>query len=93
MRWPGHAALWRQLIALKLLSDDPVKGLPFGLTPHEFMVKHLEPQLQYREGERDIVAMRVIVAGRRGGLRPPRAEGKGGAPEERRLEQIASVHG
>jgi len=67
MRWPGHAALWRQLTALKFLSDEPVMGLPFDLTPHQFMVKHLEPQLQYGNGERDIVAMRVIVAGRRGG--------------------------
>jgi saccharopine dehydrogenase-like NADP-dependent oxidoreductase len=66
MRWPGHAALWRVLTALGFLSDEPVKGLPFELTPHEFMVKHLEPRLQYKDGERDIVAMRVIVEGRRG---------------------------
>jgi saccharopine dehydrogenase-like NADP-dependent oxidoreductase len=67
MRWPGHAALWRPWIALKFLSDEPVKGLPFDLTPHQFMVKHLEPQLQYRDDERDIVAMRVVVEGRRDG--------------------------
>jgi saccharopine dehydrogenase-like NADP-dependent oxidoreductase len=71
MRWPGHAAIWRQLTALGFLSDEPVKGLPFELTPHEFLVKHLEPRLQYKDGERDIVAMRVIVEGRRGG-RPAR---------------------
>lgn len=63
MRWPGHSAFWKKLIDLNFLSDEPVKGLPFELTPHQFMVKHLEPQLQYKEGERDIVAMRNIIIG------------------------------
>jgi saccharopine dehydrogenase-like NADP-dependent oxidoreductase len=67
MRWPGHAALWNTLVALKFLSDEPVKGLPFDLTPHEFMVKHLEPRLQYARGERDIVAMRNVIIGSRVG--------------------------
>ena len=67
MRWPGHSALWKQLVDLNFLSDEPVKGLPFGLTPHQFMVKHLEPQLQYERDERDIVAMRNIVVGQKEG--------------------------
>ncbi len=67
MRWPGHSDLWRKLIDLNFLSDEPIKGLPFEITPHQFMVKHLEPQLQYREGERDIVVMRVIIAGKKSG--------------------------
>jgi lysine 6-dehydrogenase len=67
MRWPGHSDLWRKLIDLDFLSDDPVKGLPFQVTPRQFMVKHLEPRLQYRDGERDIVAMRIIIGGRKGG--------------------------
>jgi len=67
MRWPGHSALWKKLVDLDFLSDDPVKGLPFEMTPHQFMVKHLEPRLQFKEGERDIVAMRVIIAGMKAG--------------------------
>ncbi len=67
MRWPGHSDLWKKLYDLNFLSDDPVPGLPFSLTPHQFMIKHLEPQLQYKEGERDIVAMRNIIGGRKGG--------------------------
>ena len=31
-----------------LLSDEPVKGLDCAVTPHQFMVKLLEPQLQYQ---------------------------------------------
>jgi len=67
MRWPGHSDLWRKLIDLNFLSDEPVQGLSFYITPHQFMVKHLEPQLQYGEDERDIVAMRVIIAGKQNG--------------------------
>ncbi len=67
MRWPGHSAFWKKLVDLNFLSDEPVKGLPAEITPHHFMVKHLEPQLQYKEGERDIVAMRNIIIGMRKG--------------------------
>jgi saccharopine dehydrogenase-like NADP-dependent oxidoreductase len=67
MRWPGHSAFWKKLVDLEFLSDEPAKGLPFELTPHQFMVKHLEPQLQYREGERDVVAMRNTIIGIKGG--------------------------
>jgi saccharopine dehydrogenase-like NADP-dependent oxidoreductase len=67
MRWPGHSAFWKKLVDLGFLSDEPVKGLSFELTPHQFMVRHLEPQLQYGEGERDIVAMRNTIIGVKGG--------------------------
>ncbi|MFB3886587.1 MAG: saccharopine dehydrogenase family protein [Thermodesulfobacteriota bacterium] len=67
LRWPGHSAFWKRLIDLDFLSDEPVKGLPVEITPHQFMVRHLEPRLQYREGERDMVIMRTMIAGRKGG--------------------------
>ena len=67
MRWPGHAALWKALIDLNFLSDEPVTGFPFEITPRRFMENHLEPQLQYKEGERDWVVLRTIVAGKKGG--------------------------
>jgi lysine 6-dehydrogenase len=65
MRWPGHSEFWRKLVDLDFLSDGPVKGLPTELTPHQFMVKHLEPKLQYKDHEKDIVAMRNIIIGNR----------------------------
>jgi saccharopine dehydrogenase-like NADP-dependent oxidoreductase len=67
LRWPGHSALWKKLIDLDFLSDEPVKGLSLDVTPYQFMVRHLEPRLQYKEGERDMVAMRNIIVGRKGG--------------------------
>jgi saccharopine dehydrogenase-like NADP-dependent oxidoreductase len=67
MRWPGHSAFWKKLVDLNFLSDEPVKGLTGEITPHQFMAKHLEPQLQYGEDERDMVAMRNIIVGSKGG--------------------------
>lgn len=40
-----------------------------GVTPHEFMVHHLGPRLQYGPGERDMVVMRIIVGGLKDGKR------------------------
>ena len=68
LRWPGHSAFWKKLVDLNFLSDEPVKGLPGEITPHQFMVNHLEPQLQYREKERDVVAMRNTIVGLKKGV-------------------------
>lgn len=67
LRWPGWAAFWRPLKRLGLLSDEPLKGLDCAVTPHEFMVKLLEPQLQYQDGEKDLVAMYNVFSGIKGG--------------------------
>ena len=63
LRWPGWCAFWRPLKRLGFLSDEPVKGLDCAVTPHQFMVKLLEPQLQYQDGEKDVVAMYNVFAG------------------------------
>ena len=63
LRWPGWCAFWRPLKRLGLLSDEPVQGLDCAVTPHQFMVKLLEPQLQYRDGEKDVVAMYNVFSG------------------------------
>jgi saccharopine dehydrogenase-like NADP-dependent oxidoreductase len=63
LRWPGWCAFWQPLKRLGLLSDEPVKGLDGALTPHQFMVKLLEPQLQYGNDEKDVVAMYIVFSG------------------------------
>ncbi len=68
LRWPGHSEFWKKLVDLNFLSDEPTRGLPGETTPHQFMIKHLEPQLQYRDNERDIVAMRNVMIGLRQGV-------------------------
>lgn len=67
LRWPGWAAFWGPLKRLGLLSDEPLKGLGCPVTPHQFMVKLLEPQLQYQNGEKDIVAMYNAFSGIKNG--------------------------
>jgi saccharopine dehydrogenase-like NADP-dependent oxidoreductase len=67
LRWPGWCAFWRPLKRLGLLSDDPLPGLDGALTPHQFMVKLLEPQLQYRDDEKDVVAMYNLFSGTKDG--------------------------
>jgi len=65
LRWPGHVSLWRALVGLGLLEQEPVPGLG-PVTPREFMVRHLEPRLQYKSGQRDAVILRVEARGEGG---------------------------
>ena len=68
-RWPGHSAFWRALTELGFLSDEPVPGLSGGVSPREFLNKHLAPRLGYGPYQRDMVVMRVVVGGLRSGRR------------------------
>jgi len=63
LRWPGWCAFWRPLKRLGLLSDQPLQGCDPPLSPHQFMVKLLEPQLQYESDERDLVVMYNFFSG------------------------------
>jgi len=63
LRWPGHSEVWHKLTSLGFLEETPVPGLPGGITPQDFLVRHLGPRLQYAPGERDAVIMRTVVGG------------------------------
>jgi saccharopine dehydrogenase-like NADP-dependent oxidoreductase len=67
LRWPGWCAFWRPLVKLDFLSDEPLSGLPCEITPHQCMVKLMEPQLQYRADEKDLAVMRNIFIGVKNG--------------------------
>jgi saccharopine dehydrogenase-like NADP-dependent oxidoreductase len=62
LRYPGHAAMWRQLTALGFLEKEPIAELG-GVTPRGFMVEHLGPRLQYDADQRDAVILRVEAEG------------------------------
>ena len=70
LRWPGHCDFWEKVAALGLLDDTP--GADGGLSPREFLRRHLEPQLQYGPTERDMIILRVDVVGTRNGRRRAR---------------------
>jgi saccharopine dehydrogenase-like NADP-dependent oxidoreductase len=67
LRWPGHARLWRNLSDLGFLDDTPLKVGEANLSPHQFMVYHLTPRLQYRQNERDVVIIRTQAWGLKDG--------------------------
>jgi lysine 6-dehydrogenase len=67
LRWPGWCDFWRPLKKFGFLSDNLLEGVDCPVTPHQFLVKLMAPQLQYREDEKDIVAMYNLFEGLKGG--------------------------
>jgi saccharopine dehydrogenase-like NADP-dependent oxidoreductase len=67
LRWPGWCAFWSPMKKLGFLRDVPVKGLPDKVSPFEMVAKLLEPQLQYKDSEKDLSVMVNRVEGVRKG--------------------------
>ncbi|WP_077302524.1 saccharopine dehydrogenase family protein [Virgibacillus pantothenticus] len=67
IRWAGHASFWRSMVQLGFLTTDPVPGFDCDVTPYEFLLKHLEPRLQYKTNEKDLVLMKNIIRGKKNG--------------------------
>jgi lysine 6-dehydrogenase len=69
LRWPGHCALWKTWVDLGFLSDEPlvVDGVP--VNRRRFLASLLQPQIHYREHERDVVVVRIDVTGTQDGTR------------------------
>jgi len=57
LRWPGWCDFWRPLKHFGFLSNTPLQGMPYEVSPCEFVVKLLESQLQYRKNEKDLAVM------------------------------------
>jgi saccharopine dehydrogenase-like NADP-dependent oxidoreductase len=69
LRWPGWCEIWRTWKRLGFLSEEPVAGLPGPVSPRQFLVKQLEPQLQYGPDEKDLVLMLNVFEGLKNGRR------------------------
>ncbi|MEE4608317.1 MAG: saccharopine dehydrogenase C-terminal domain-containing protein [Desulfobacteraceae bacterium] len=63
LRWPGWRDFWRVAKRLGLLEETPVPGLAGAISPRQFMVRHLEPRLQYGPDERDLTPMVNVFEG------------------------------
>jgi lysine 6-dehydrogenase len=66
MRWPGHCAFWRTIVDLHLLDGEPVMVDGVAVDRKHYLVAALEPHLQYRTDERDMVILRTEVKGKKG---------------------------
>jgi saccharopine dehydrogenase-like NADP-dependent oxidoreductase len=67
LRWPGHSALWRTLVGLHLLDDEPVAVDGLAVDRRRFLAAAIEPHIQYGPAERDVVVVRIDVSGWKGG--------------------------
>ena len=67
MRYPGHCRFWQTLVDLGFLEDTPLMINGVAVSPHQFLVKHLSPRLQFGPQERDIVIVRVQAWGLKNG--------------------------
>jgi len=66
LRWPGHCRFWNTMAGLGLLADKSDGAVP--ISPRDFLVKTLSPQLQYGSDEKDIVIIRVEAWGKKDGV-------------------------
>lgn len=66
LRYPGHAKIMEAVRDLGLLSLDPVEVGGFPVVPRDYFIRVVSPRLRKPQG-RDLVAVRVIVEGVRGG--------------------------
>ncbi len=66
LRYPGHAALMENVRELGLLDNEPVDVKGVKVVPRDVFIAKVQPKLTKPEG-RDLVALRVIVKGAKGG--------------------------
>jgi len=69
VRWPGHSDIWKKLVELKLLDEEPLNVKGSEITPRDFFLALGEKTLQYLPGEGDAICQRVEVSGIREGIK------------------------
>ncbi len=66
LRYPGHVAIMRPIRELGLIGDTPIPVRGHMVVPRDVFIAAVQPKLFKPEG-RDLVALRVVVSGERGG--------------------------
>ena len=66
LRYPGHAALMESVRDMGLLSLDPVDVKGTKVVPRDAFIASVLPKL-YKPKGRDLVALRVVVTGKKAG--------------------------
>lgn len=66
LRYPGHAALMADIRELGLLDNEPIDVKGVRVVPRDLFIAQVQPKLTKPNGH-DLVALRVVVAGKKGG--------------------------
>jgi len=66
LRYPGHAHIMEAIRELGLLDLEPVEVKGGKVAPRDVAIAAMGPRLR-KPGKRDLVAMRVVVSGTKGG--------------------------
>lgn len=66
LRYPGHARLMEDIRALGLLDNTPIDVKGLKVVPRDAFIASVQPKLTKPKG-RDLVALRVVVTGKKGG--------------------------
>ena len=66
LRYPGHVAIMRPIRDLGLISNTPIPVKGNAVVPRDLFIAAVQPKLYKPEG-RDLVALRIVVAGENGG--------------------------
>ncbi|HTE46902.1 MAG TPA: saccharopine dehydrogenase C-terminal domain-containing protein [Gemmatimonadaceae bacterium] len=66
LRYPGHAALMQDIRDIGLLDNEPVDVKGVKVIPRDVFIATVGPRLTKSKG-RDLVALRIIVTGTKGG--------------------------
>jgi len=67
LRYPGHAALMEDIRSLGLLDLEPVDVKGIKVVPRDAFIATVGPKLTKPQG-RDLVALRVVVKGKKNGV-------------------------
>ncbi len=67
LRYPGHAAAMRTIRDLGLLDEEPLEMEGCSVSPRRFFIEVVTPRLT-RDRVRDLVVLRVEVAGQKSGV-------------------------
>jgi lysine 6-dehydrogenase len=63
MRWPGHSSLWKTLVDLHFLDDEPIIIDDKEINRRAFIAKIIEPHIKLKPHERDLAILRVELIG------------------------------
>jgi lysine 6-dehydrogenase len=66
LRYPGHAALMANIRELGLLDNEAIDVKGVSVKPRDVFIAKVQPKLTKPNG-RDLVALRVVVKGTKGG--------------------------